>query len=422
MSPENFRGPFRTREAVLLAGGLGTRLRAVIGSRPKALVEVGGRPFLFRLLDALAAHGIERVILALGHGADQIRSSLERWPARLEIEASVESRPLGTGGAMRLAAGTVRGASFFGLNADSVARFDFPGLDAALTRSGLAAIQLAHVPDAARFGTVAFDADHLLLGFREKTGNPAPGWISAGVYALEREAFLAHTPDGPFSIEQDYFAKAAPRSIAVLPVEGEFIDIGTEESLARSAGVVERVLGGPRPRGLAVLDRDGTIVVERNYLGRPEEVEILPGAAEGIRRMRELGLRVVVVTNQSGVARGYFTLDDVQRIHARIQELLGGLIDAFYVCPHHPDDDCACRKPKSELLVRACAEAGVEVSRAVLIGDKACDVEMGRNAGARTILVRTGYGADLAAQGYDAADEIADDLSEAAERVACYLG
>jgi len=232
-----------TREAVLLAGGLGTRLRSVIGSRPKVLVEVGGRVFLFRLLDALASRGIQRVILALGHGADQTLAALRNWHSSLEVETRIEATPLGTGGAMRHAAEVVRGESFFGLNGDSVAPFDFPGLEAALRRTNVAAIQVARVSDAARFGTVEFDHENILVGFREKTGNHAPGWISAGVYALDRRAFLSGSPEGAFSIEQDYFMKAPPGTIAVIPVEGDFIDIGTEESLACSAGVLDRLLG-----------------------------------------------------------------------------------------------------------------------------------------------------------------------------------
>ena len=181
-------------------------------------------------------------------------------------------------------------------------------------------------------------------------------------------------------------------------------------------------MAGERSRGLVVLDRDGTIIVERNYLSRPEEVELLPFAVDGIRRMHELGLKVVVVTNQSGVARGYFALEDVHRIHARMQELLGGLVDGFYVCPHHPDEDCDCRKPKTKLLLRAVRDAGIEMTRTVVIGDKPCDIEMGKLAGAHTILVRTGYGAELEAGGYALADDTVDDLVAAAERISEYLG
>lgn len=173
----------------------------------------------------------------------------------------------------------------------------------------------------------------------------------------------------------------------------------------------------PPARGLIVLDRDGTIIVERHYLGRPEEVELLPGAAEGIHRMRDMGFRMVVVTNQSGIARGYFTLHTVDRIHARMHELLDGSIDAYYVCPHHPEDACRCRKPRTELLLRASKDMGVDLAHTVVIGDKPCDIESGKNAGARTILVRTGYGAMLEAEGYRLADDTVDDLLAAADLV-----
>jgi len=167
---------------------------------------------------------------------------------------------------------------------------------------------------------------------------------------------------------------------------------------------------------LVLLDRDGTINEERNYLSSPDELELLPGAAEGIRRMRDLGLAVVVVTNQSGVGRGYFTAETVAAVHQRLGELLaagGAKVDAFYVCPHTPDDDCDCRKPAPGLARQAAAEFQADLSRSFVVGDKVCDIELGQRAGATTILVRTGYGAEHEA--FAGADYVVDGLPEAAQ-------
>lgn len=167
-----------------------------------------------------------------------------------------------------------------------------------------------------------------------------------------------------------------------------------------------------------ILDRDGTVIVERNYLSSPDQVELLPMSASGLQRLTELGLGLVIVTNQSGVGRGLFTLDQVHAIHARMIDLLennGCSVQAIYVCPHKPEDACECRKPKPKLIFRAARELGFRPADCFVIGDKACDIELGRSVGATTLLVRTGYGAEHAQNGCACPDYVVDNLSEAAE-------
>jgi D-glycero-D-manno-heptose 1,7-bisphosphate phosphatase len=168
-------------------------------------------------------------------------------------------------------------------------------------------------------------------------------------------------------------------------------------------------------RGVVVLDRDGTVNVERHYLADPGQVELIDGAGEGLRRLRDLGLELLVVTNQSAVGRGYITANTLAAIHARLVECLaaeGIELGGIYVCPHVPADGCRCRKPDTGLLERAARERGFDPAAAIVIGDKESDIEMGRRAGSTTLLVRTGYGARMAAT--TAADHVVDDLREAA--------
>jgi D-glycero-D-manno-heptose 1,7-bisphosphate phosphatase len=144
-----------------------------------------------------------------------------------------------------------------------------------------------------------------------------------------------------------------------------------------------------------LLDRDGTIIAERHYLCDPALVELLPGAIEGLLRMQRWGCPLIVVTNQSGLGRGYFDRTQLDAVHRRMQELLdpaGIKLAQVYVCPHAPDEQCACRKPLTGLVEQARADWRFDPQQAVVIGDKACDVDLGLNAGARSILVRTGYG------------------------------
>lgn len=173
-----------------------------------------------------------------------------------------------------------------------------------------------------------------------------------------------------------------------------------------------------RKRRFVALDRDGTIIVERQYLSSPDQVELLPGAGAGLRAMSELGLGLVMVTNQSAVGRGYFDLARLEEIHGRLRELLlaeGVELEGTYICPHTPEDGCDCRKPLPGLLLRASGELGFDPADAVVIGDKPCDIELGRGVGATTILVRTGYGAEHEAAGTVTPDHVADDLVEAAD-------
>jgi D-glycero-D-manno-heptose 1,7-bisphosphate phosphatase len=137
-----------------------------------------------------------------------------------------------------------------------------------------------------------------------------------------------------------------------------------------------------------------------------------------------LGLGLIVVTNQSGVARGYFDLARVEEIHRRMQDLLvaeGVRLDAICVCPHLPEDDCPCRKPRPELIHRAAAQFGFEPSECFVIGDKPCDIELGQAVSATTILVRNGYGAEHEAAGSVCPGHVADDLSAASDLIARLL-
>jgi len=141
-------------------------------------------------------------------------------------------------------------------------------------------------------------------------------------------------------------------------------------------------------RRAVFLDRDGTIILDRGYVSRPEAVELLPGAARAIRRLNEGGFLVVIVSNQSGIGRGLLTPEQVAAVNRRVDELLGPF-DTWQVCPHGRDDGCTCRKPAPGMVKAACAELGVEASRTVLVGDIGSDVEAAAAAGAAGLLVPT---------------------------------
>lgn len=397
----------------VLAGGLGTRLRSVVADRPKVLAQIGNRPFLAYLLDQIADAGCRAVVLCTGYLGAQIESAFGQSYRNLQIRYSQEREPLGTGGALNWALPQLDSEYVLTINGDSFCGVDLPVFfDWHCRERATASMALARVTRSERYGLVKLDSAARVIEFSEKQ-SAGEAWVNAGIYVLGQE-FLRAIPQGVhISLEREIFPRWIGRGLCGYLAPGPFLDIGTPEDFAAAesffAGLRET-----RPRPFIVLDRDGTIIEEREYLSSPEQVRLIPGAAAALREFQRMGFGLAVVSNQSGVGRGFFDLEQVKLVHERMQELLaieGVRLDGLYVCPHRPDDDCACRKPKLGLMQRASSELGFRLQDSIVIGDKPCDVDMGRMAGAITFLVRTGYGAQY--ENDVAADFVVDDLAAA---------
>lgn len=168
---------------------------------------------------------------------------------------------------------------------------------------------------------------------------------------------------------------------------------------------------------LVLIDRDGTLNVERNYLSSPDEIELVPRAAEALKLLRSLGLTIAVVTNQSAIGRGYFDVKKLNEIHERLNEILRrneAAVDAIYFCPHLPEDGCECRKPLTKMARQAAQDFDADLSKSFVIGDNTVDIGLGKNIAAVTILVRTGYGAKIESAIEEKPDYIVQDIYEAA--------
>ncbi len=184
-------------------------------------------------------------------------------------------------------------------------------------------------------------------------------------------------------------------------------------------------------RPAVFLDRDGVLIEDAHYVGSPDRVCLIPGAAEAVAGLNRAGWAVVVVTNQAGVAKGYFTAAAVEAVHEFLAEQLAGYgarVDGFYYCPHHPEGEvtayrtrCACRKPEPGMIRAAAADLGLDPARSWMVGDRATDLEAGAAAGCRTVLVRTGYGAGVDATALDRArlnlELVAADLADAVAKL-----
>jgi len=168
----------------------------------------------------------------------------------------------------------------------------------------------------------------------------------------------------------------------------------------------------------AILDRDGTIIEDVHYLRRPDQVAFIPGAVEALAKLTAHGYGIIIITNQSGVGRGFFAEDEVEKVHEHLRQLLRANdieVEGIYYCPHAPEDDCSCRKPRDGLVRQAAGDLDFSPENCVVIGDKPCDMELGKSLGARTVMVMTGPGRALRQEGEAYCDHVVDNILEAVE-------
>jgi len=229
------------------------------------------------------------------------------------------------------------------------------------------------------------------------------------------------SPLGKFHQILRHPPSCAPCLLRECPIDHRCMTaISVEEVLAAAQPYLSLA---PRSQSLApavFLDRDGTINEEVQYLSRPEEVRLLPGAADALRLLKEHGFKRIIVSNQSGVARGYFSEKEVAEVHTRLLALLANEksgVEGIYHCSHGPEEGCSCRKPKSGLVKKAEREHHLDLSRSYVVGDKVSDVALARNLGLKAVLVLTGYGKQALQElreGEVIPDHVAEDLCEAA--------
>jgi len=234
---ENRRKQVKLSEitVVILAGGLGTRLRPVVSSRPKVLAKVLGRPFLTHLFDQLDRAGARQVVLCTGYMADSVREEIGEFYRSLHIEYSIEDAPLGTGGALRLALSLIKSDTVMVMNGDSYVNADLKTFLAwFLRKDTVAALLLAKTLDTSRYGRVVIASDDRIETFEEKGGIKGDGWINAGIYLLQKKFVETIPPGKAFSLERESFPSLIGKKLYGYRCEGEFIDIGTPKSFLKA--------------------------------------------------------------------------------------------------------------------------------------------------------------------------------------------
>jgi histidinol-phosphate phosphatase family protein len=407
-------------QVVVLAGGSGSRLKAVTGATPKPLARANGRPLLDLQLRQFAANKVQEVLVLTGYGAEQIAEFCGDGSAwGLSVRCVLEPSALGTAGAV-VHAKSLLAQEFMVVYGDTVFDIDMERMTTAHRSGGQMATLLLHPNDhPSDSDLVEVDGTDRVMAFHPypHAGELSlPNLVNAGVYVLRRDIldWFDGLPDRP-----DFGKHVFPHLLeSGCHLQGyrspEYIkDAGTPERLAKvtrdlASGLVEQQ--SLRVSAPAVfLDRDGTINQEKGRITRPEDMELIPGAGAAIARLNGSGYRTAVVTNQAAVARGDCSEGQLQLIHNRMETLLGAnkaFIDRIYYCPHYPERgfpgeridlkfQCDCRKPEIGMLIRAARDMNLKLSASWMVGDSTGDVETARRGGLKSILLSTGLG------GYD---------------------
>jgi D-glycero-D-manno-heptose 1,7-bisphosphate phosphatase len=378
-------------QAAILCGGLGTRLGALTAATPKPLLEVAGAPFLDLLLFEIGRHGIRDVLLLAGFEGAQVERYARTTPlaARfgLEIKVALEPAPAGTGGALKRAE-PLLAPTFVLINGDTW--FDVNLLDLAPRSFGagtdwLISMALRRVPDASRYGLVDL-AGETVRSISEKPPSTAPGVINGGVSLVRREIAAFLSDDG--SMERDVLPGLATQGrVAGRVHDGYFIDIGVPEALARAQAEAPK----HRRRPAAFLDRDGVLNVDTGYVARTRDWRWIDGAKAAVKRFNDLGWYVFVVTNQSGIARGFYGEAELEALHAHVFDELadeGAHVDDIRFCPYHVEAtieryrrDSSWRKPREGMILDLMQHWPIDRDASVLVGDNETDLEAARRAG-----------------------------------------
>lgn len=424
-------------KALLLAGGLGTRLRPVTDTVPKCLVPIAERPLLDYWIDRLADARIRAARINTHALAEQVRRYIARVNSegRVSLAESYEPTLLGSAGTVTANADLADEADrIVIIYTDNLSNVDLRRLLAFHDSHGdPVTMLLFRAANPRACGIAEVDAESRIVSFTEKPERPASDLANAGLYVIDAEVYREIAGLHAFDLGFDVIPRLVGR-MRGWTWNGYHLDVGTHEALARArsdvaGGLLDSLQAAPAGLHPAVfLDRDGTILEHVHYLSDPAQVRLIPGAAEAMNRLREAGFRLVLITNQSAVGRGYITEGRLHEIHDEMSRQLarqGARLDGVYFCPDAPAGDDRTvvenpnRKPGPGMLLQAAAELGLDLPASWMVGDLISDVLAGLNAGCRSILVGSGQTplSDAGAQAEPGRYAATPDLPAAAELI-----
>jgi D-glycero-D-manno-heptose 1,7-bisphosphate phosphatase len=377
----------RPTQAVILAGGRGTRLGTLTDTRPKPMLEVHGRPFLEYLVEMLREQGFSDVLLLLGYLAPVIQNHFgngSRFGVRISYSITA---PEDLTTHRMLVARDQLDDLFLLMYCDNYWPMQFDRLWDQYVKSGALALTTVYSnKDRYTKDSVKVGADGFMEIFDRSRTTPGLQGVEIS-YAILRLDLLDRLPNPNLLIEEALYPQLTrERQLAAHVTDHRYYSVGspqrlplTEEFLARKPAVI--------------LDRDGVLnrrPPRGEYVRHAGEFEWLPGSLEALRLFHEAGYRIIVASNQAGVARGQLTTDSLETIHDRARteaQRAGGAIDAIYYCPHDWDDGCECRKPKPGLLFQAQRDFSLDLTRTHFLGDDERDLQAAEAAGAPGLLV-----------------------------------
>ena len=388
------------KEAIILAGGFGTRLRSVVSDLPKCMAPVAGRPFLFYVINYLQSQGVEKFIFSLGYKHEAIEEYLqERFPA-ISYQTVIEEEPLGTGGAARLACKKATERNVLLANGDTMFKVNIHKLAALHNQNGSACtLALKPMKDFDRYGVVELNNDASIKDFKEKKFYES-GYINGGLYAIDTGQFLKEDFPEKFSFEKDYLEKSVGNGNIKMygSVQDEyFIDIGIPEDFNRSQSEFSQPpldLKKIDKNWTLFLDRDGVINKDKpgSYIFNAGEFHFYPGVLNAFKLFAEKFGRIIVVTNQRGIGKGLMTEADLSSIHSKMLGAInseGVHIDAIYYCTSLSNTAFE-RKPNPGMAVRAKNDfPDIDFNKSIMVGNNISDMLFGKNAGMYTVFVKT---------------------------------
>lgn len=407
----------RVKQAILLAGGKGTRLSEISGELPKSMVSIAGRPVLAHALERLKNFGIRDVHFFTGFQSSVIEQYFgtgEKFGMRCTYH--IEDTPMGTAGGVVNALSELD-EEFLVIYGDTIFNIDISKLENFHLRKKSDATLFLH-PNDHPFDSDLVEIDEhgriiALYPCPHSPDNYLPNMVSAALYVMRKEALMpwaSHT--GKLDFAHDIFPVLIAQKRRMFGYQSrEYVkDMGTPERFKKVesdlvSGKVDRG-SYATPRPAIFIDRDGTLTQSEKYVRRPEELVLGEGSAEAVKMINSSKYLSVMITNQPVVARGEVTEDELKTIHNKMEQDFGkhhAFLDALYYCPHHPDKGfkgerveykmaCECRKPGIKLIQKASADLHIKMGNSWFIGDSTVDLMTAKNAGLRSVLVRTGYG------------------------------
>jgi len=385
-------------EAIILAGGLGTRLRSVVADLPKCMAPVAGRPFLYYVINYLQSHAVKKFIFSLGYKHEAIEDYLKQRFPTLPYQIVIEEEPLGTGGAAKLACSKATEKNVLLANGDTMFKVDIGELlKLHEEKNSPCTFSLKPMTNFDRYGVVELNDDGSIKAFKEKQHYES-GLINGGLYAINAERFLKEDFPEKFSFEKDYLEKKyAEQKMYGLVQDAYFIDIGIPEDFNRAQ--TEFKLPPPDLKKIdkswtLFLDRDGVINKDKpgSYIFNPDEFHFYNGVVDAFKTFGNKFGRIIITTNQRGIGKGMMTENDLAAIHRKMTDAIksaGVTIDAIYYCTSLSNAAFE-RKPNPGMALRAKKDfPEIDFNKSIMVGNNISDMLFGKNAGMYTVFVKT---------------------------------